>query len=100
MPRVAQVYLFTNRNCIFYDEMGEQIGEYQALVSWKPLPAYELTQLEELIRQLMTDKPQIFMARWPGPSDNSWAHPITLDEFASLLGLGPWYAKNKEIPNA
>jgi hypothetical protein len=40
---------------------------------------------------MIKDKPEIFIARW-----QDWAHEINMDEFASLIGFGPWYWEQKQ----
>jgi hypothetical protein len=88
--KIHTVYLFTNRNSAFYDEQGEQIADLQQTIGWKPLPSYDSNLVEDTLRQMTRDKPTIFIARWL-----EWAHEITLDEFASLIGFGPWYWDEK-----
>lgn len=97
MLKVCQVYLFTNRNCIFYDETGQQMGDLQRLISWNPLPSYDESKTYELLLRLMADAPQCYMAKWPSPTDPGWMHPITLDELASLIGQGPWFWKKRNL---
>ena len=88
---IKSVYLMTNRNCMFFDEKGEQIADLQATIGWKPQPDYRGHEVHGTLRQMMKDKPEIFISRW-----QDWSHPITMDEFASLIGFGPWYWEEKQ----
>lgn len=92
---IKQVYLMTNRTCMFFDEKGEQIADLQGTIGWKPMPSYDDYKVHETLRRVMEDKPEIFIARW-----QDWSHPITMDEFASLIGFGPWYWDEKQAAQA
>ena len=84
--RIQQIYLFTNRNSIFFDETGQQIPDAQDAVSWKPIESYRDYKVHTVLHQVVKDQPKIYIARW-----QQWANEITIDEFCSLIGYGPWY---------
>jgi hypothetical protein len=85
---VSEVVLFTNRNSLFLDNNGEQIPIYQRLVSWKPIEDYtkESEELEDLIKMLWGKKPKFYIAKW-----GHWREELTMDEWCSLIGKGPFY---------
>ena len=82
LPKIAQVYLCTNRNCLFFDEKGNQIPMLQRLLNWGSADRRvdEYFVIEKVIR----DSPKIYLVRW-----RDWLEPITLQEFVDLLGYGP-----------
>lgn len=83
MAKIIEIDLFTNRNTIFFDEMGNQIIECQVVVGWNPS---ERSLVVPVLERVIADKPKIWIARWRG-----WREEITIDEFMALLGFGPWY---------
>lgn len=87
---IKSVYLMTNRNCMFFDEKGEQIADLQATIGWRPLPSYNDYKVHNTLMRMIEDQPEIFISRW-----QEWSQPITMDEFASLIGFGPWYWEHK-----
>lgn len=87
---ITEIYLFTNRNTIFFDEKGEQICDLQRQLSWEPTPSYHDESDHTALRRIMKDKPTIYIARW-----QEWKNEITMDEFCCLLGYGPWYWDEK-----
>jgi hypothetical protein len=48
----------------------------------------------KITRFLREDRPEIYIARWHRWQE--WSHQINMDEFASLVGLGPWYWDEKQ----
>lgn len=86
LPKVARVYLCTNRNCLFFDEKGNQIPMLQRLLSWRTSASRVSERL--VIRKVIEDLPEVFLVRW-----RCWMEPITLWEFVSLLGYGPDFDK-------
>lgn len=90
---IKEVWLFTNRSLICFDEKGEQVINVQSNIGWE-VEWYrheknEVTALEKIIK----DNPVVYLARW-----QDWKHDINLDELCSILGHGKWYwdYKNKE----
>ena len=81
---IKEIYLFTNRNTIFFDESGNQMPEHQAKISWKN--DHSNSRLETLLSQIIEDNPKIYLAKWL-----EWKQEISIDEFFSLIGKGPWY---------
>lgn len=74
-PKARTVYLFTNRNCLVFDDKGEQLAWYQRAIS-----CYDLDP--ELAKEVARDAQEIFLSRW-----REWSHSITKKEFEYLLGL-------------
>ncbi len=93
---IKEIYLFTSRNLVAFDEKGEQVIDIQSAISWDRKSYNEYAEEKALLR-IITDQPTIWLARW-----QEWKNPITLDELCSLLGHGKWYwdYKNKEKDNA
>lgn len=89
--KIKEIYLLTNRNTLFFDERGEQIIDLQEKFSWEPVPTYDHHKVEKGIIEIIKDSPKIYIAKFM-----DWKHEITLDEFCSLLGYGPWYWKYKK----
>ena len=82
LPKVARVYLCTNRNCLFFDEKGSQIPMLQRLLNWRTSADRVSERL--VIKKVIEDLPEVYLVRW-----RHWAEPITLQEFVDLLGYGP-----------
>jgi len=89
---IKQVYLFTNRNIIAFDEKGEQVIDVQKAIGWRVEWVYHENE-EKALRRIIKDNPEIYLASW----QDRWEHPITLDEFCSLLGHGQWYWNNYKV---
>jgi len=92
---IKKVYLFTNRNLLAFDEKGEQVIDVQKDIGWK-VTWFDRSQEREALKKIITNEPEIYLASWI----EQWKHKITIDEFCSLLGHGPWYWENykkKEI---
>lgn len=70
-----QVYLFTNRNCLIFDQNGNQIPELQAAIS-----CYVVQK--ELARAIAFAADEFFIAEF-----NNWSHPISRFSFMYLLGI-------------
>jgi len=93
---IKEVYLFTNRNLIAFDEKGEQVVDIQKAIGWD-VEWYKHEDEERALKKIIEDQPKIYLARW-----KHWAEEITIDELCSLLGHGKWYwenYKNKEDKN-
>ncbi|RMH11306.1 MAG: hypothetical protein D6698_16605 [Gammaproteobacteria bacterium] len=82
--QINSVWLFTNRNTLFFDKDGNQIVEYQKLIGWIDDGSKE--DIEELARILLEQKPMVYIAKW-----REWKHQISIEEFFSILGFGPDY---------
>ncbi|RLI40745.1 hypothetical protein DRO59_08595 [Candidatus Bathyarchaeota archaeon] len=92
---IKEVYLFTNRNVIVFDEKGEQVIDVQREISWD-VEWYKHENEEKALEKIIKDQPKIYLARW-----RQWAEEITIDEFCSLLGHGRWYWEHyKRSPEA
>lgn len=89
--KIKEVWLFTNRNVAIFDATGEQISDLQACFGWKPLPSWEEHNVKEALEKIVAAKPVVYLAQW-----QNWRHEITMDEFCSLLGFGPWYWEQKK----
>lgn len=89
MIEIKEVWLYTNRVVVVFDQDGEQIGELQAILSDKFMYGNEL---ETALAKVIKARPKFYVASW-----QNWIHKIRADEFCCLLGKGDWYFKNKEI---
>lgn len=85
MP-IKEIYLMTNRNTLFFDENEEQLINLQETINWRPIPSYESYKVESVLKQIIKDRPNIYISRWM-----NWTQEISLEEFISLIGFGPWY---------
>ena len=83
---IKEVFLFTNRNLLVFDEKGEQIADIQRVIGWGT-EWFEHEREEEALERIIQDRPKIYLANYV----KGWKHEITVDEFCSLLGHGPWY---------
>ena len=88
---IKEIYLFTNRNIIAFDEKGEQVIDIQSAIGWN-VDWYHHAKEEEALLKVIEDNPIIFLARW-----HEWKKEINLDEFCSLLGHGEWYWDYKNL---
>ena len=86
---IKEVYLFTNRNLLVFDEKGEQIIDVQRAIGWGT-KWFDHEKEEKALEKIVQDGPTIYLANWT----EQWRHEITIDEFCSLLGYGPWYWEN------
>ena len=90
---IKEVYLFTNRNIIAFDEKGEQVIDIEKAIGWD-VSWLNRDKEERALKKIIEDQPKIYIAKW-----NRWVEEITTDELCSLLGHGKWYwenYKNKE----
>ena len=85
---IKEVYLFTNRNVIAFDEKGEQAVDIQKAISWD-VDWLNREAEREALRKIIEDQPKVYIAKWKG-----WAEEITLDELCSILGHGKWFWEN------
>jgi hypothetical protein len=91
---INEVWLYTNRNCIVFDEKGEQMLDMQKALGIDSLEYWRDNSLEKALERVIADKPTIYFARW------SEVHmKINLDELCCLLGKGQWYWEYKNRPN-
>ena len=90
LPKIAEVWLFTNRNTIFFDGNGEQITEAMTAISYAPVNHYEGWKEKDILKKMINDRPKIYIARI-----QEWKHEISLDEFCSILGHGRWFYDTK-----
>jgi len=85
---IKEVYLFTNRNVIAFDEKGEQVVDVQKAISWDV--DWLVREAErEALKKIIEDQPKVYIAKWRG-----WVEEITLDELCSILGHGKWFWEN------
>ena len=73
--KIKTVCLFTNRNCMVFDEQGEQMVKYQRAIS-----CYKVDK--KLAMEVATSGAELFLSQW-----RAWMHPISSKEFQYLLGL-------------
>jgi len=72
---IDSVYLFTNRNCLIFNEHGEQIGELQRAIS-----CYNLDR--KVAKRVAREAKVIYIACY-----REWAHEISAKSFEYLLGI-------------
>jgi|GEM_PF-2767592 len=93
---IKQIYLFTNRNLLAFDEQGEQVIDVQTAISWDVSGKWFNREKEQkALERIIQNKPTIYLASWI----EQWKHEITIDEFCSLLGHGPWYWEKYKKPS-
>jgi len=73
---IDKVYIFTNRNCLIFDNHGEQMVEYQKKMNC-------LTLDKETARFVLDNAQEIRLARWSIKE----SFEITADEAKCLLGI-------------
>jgi hypothetical protein len=88
---IKEVWLYTNRNVMVFDENGEQVADIQKILSWDSLKSWNELATEKALEKVIEAKPVICIGRW-----NNWGHRINLDEFCCLLGKGQWYWEYKQ----
>ena len=75
MKKAKQMWLFTNRNCLVFDEEGDQIPEYQRAIT-----CYSLNK--KLARQACDEAEEFHIGSW-----RVWEHTIDRRQMIYLLGL-------------
>jgi hypothetical protein len=88
---IKQVWVFTNRNVIVFDENGEQVVDVQKVLGWSSLEYWLDTETEGALVKVIEAKPIIYISQW-----GNWSHQINLDELCCLLGKGKWYWEYKQ----
>jgi len=80
---IKQVYLFTNRNLLVFDEEGKQIPKVQREINWTVRPP---EKERRALKRIIKDKPKIYLCRF-----REWMGEITIEELCDLLGHGEWF---------
>lgn len=75
MQKAKLMVLFTNRQCLVFDENGEQIPQYQAAISY-----YSINK--KLAKQACEEAVEFHIGAW-----REWEHEITKKHMMYLLGL-------------
>ena len=83
---IKEVYVFTNRNLLAFDEKGEQVIKVQKDIGWN-CKWYEHEKEQRTLERIIQDRPKYYICSFR----DKWIHQINADEFCSLLGHGPWY---------
>lgn len=83
--KVIEMCLFTNRNCLIFDENGEQITEYQSKVS--------CSYLDKKIALQATEEAITFRIC----KFREWEHEISRDEMQYLLGVHVHQTSQKKL---
>jgi hypothetical protein len=73
--KAKQMWLFTNRNCLVFDENGEQIPEYQVAIT-----CYSLDR--DVAKKVCDEATEFHICSW-----REWEHEITKKHMMYLLGL-------------
>lgn len=88
---IKEVWLFTNRNVMVFDEDGEQIVDVQKVLGCNSLEYWHDKQTESSLEKVIEAKPMIYISQW-----GIWNHQININEFCCLLGKGQWYWEYKQ----
>lgn len=75
MEKAKMMVLFTNRQCLVFDENGDQIPEYQAAIT-----CYSLDK--EIAKKICKEATEFHIGSW-----REWEHEITRKHMMYLLGL-------------
>lgn len=81
---MRKLILFTNRNCIIFNEDGNQDVEAQSAIS-----CYEVT---DNAQQTIDSCEEFYIAKW-----QEWKHRVTKKEIEYLLGLRNQERDTKEL---
>jgi len=73
--KYRSVILFTNRNCMVFDNVGRQVPEAQGAIG-----CYEVDA--EKAQAVLDDAAEFYVARW-----GEWRHEVRKAEIEYLLGL-------------
>lgn len=77
MKKYKTMHLFTNRQIMVFDHKGDQVSDMQILVS-----CCSIAEREHIV-DLLDNVDLFYIASW-----KQWAHPITKQQMAFLLGIG------------
>ena len=88
---IKEVWLYTNRNIMVFDEDGEQVVDIQKILGWDSLKSWHVMETEAALEKVIEAKPAIYISQW-----GNWGHRINIDEFCCLLGKGQWYWEYKQ----
>jgi len=88
---IKEVWLYTNRNVMVFDENGEQVIDVQKILGWTSLKSWMVLETEGALVKVIEANPIIYMSQW-----GNWNHRINIDEFCCLLGKGQWYWEYKQ----
>ena len=88
---IKEVWLYTNRNIMVFDEDGEQVVDVQKILGWTSLKSWCDKETEGALVKVIESKPIIYISQW-----GNWNHRINIDEFCCLLGKGQWYWEYKQ----
>lgn len=84
MQKAKSMWLFTNRNCLVFDENGEQIVKYQRDISCSHIN-------KKIARQATIEAADFHLGKF-----REWVHDITREEMQFLLGVHPTYYNTKK----
>jgi len=77
VQKAKEMILFTNRNCLIFDENGEQITDYQMAIS--------CSHIDPDIARKATEESETFSIS----KFRQWIQEITREEMQYLLGVHP-----------
>lgn len=88
---IKEIWLYTNRNVMVFDEDGEQVVDIQKILGLDSLKSWCDKETEGALEKVIEAKPIIYISQW-----GNWNHRINIDEFCCLLGKGQWYWQYKQ----
>jgi len=71
----VEMTLFTNRNCLIFDEDGNPMCEYQSKIS-------HLHVDKRLARKVIGESQRFYLSKF-----REWIHEITMDDMKCMLGV-------------
>jgi len=90
--KIKTVYLFTNRNCQFFDESGEQVILEDVNISYESYDSFSTKAegIKDLVDQFIEDAPEFYIVRYHSDR-KTFLHQITMFEWCALIGIGSYY---------
>jgi hypothetical protein len=71
----VEIILFTNRNCLIFDEDGNQMCEYQSKISHSHID-------KNIARKVISEAKKFSLCKF-----REWIHEISVDDMKCLLGV-------------
>jgi len=75
MTKAKEMHLFTNRNCLIFDDDGKQICEYQSKISCLHID-------KKFARKIINESEMFYLSKF-----REWSHEISREEMEYLLGV-------------
>ena len=71
----TEMHLFTNRNCLIFDEDGNQMCEYQSKISHSHVD-------KKIARKVIGEVNKFYLCKF-----KEWIHEISMDDMKCMLGV-------------